>query len=90
MLSVGCNLFENGTFLRRIDNFLMDLYLDPEKVHKFLDAIMERHLNALSKVCDAVGDVVDILKFGDDRARIRVPFSRWKPTANSLNHVINN
>lgn len=74
LLSVGCNLFENGSFLRRIDNFLMDLYLQPEKVHEFLDAMMERHLDFLSKVCAAVGDVVDILKFGDDLGTNTGPF----------------
>ncbi len=74
LLSVGCNLFEHGTFLRRIDNFLMDLYLEPDKVHAFLDALMERHLDFLSKVCDAVGDIVDILKFGDDLGTNSGPF----------------
>ncbi len=74
LLSVGCNLFEHGTFLRRIDNFLMDLYLEPYKVHAFLDALMERHLDFLSKVCDAVGDIVDILKFGDDLGTNSGPF----------------
>jgi len=74
LLSVGCNLFENGTFLRRIDNFLMDLYLQPEKVHAFLDALMERHMDFLSKVCNAVGDIVDILKFGDDLGTNSGPF----------------
>jgi uroporphyrinogen decarboxylase len=74
LLGVGCNLFEHGTFLRRIDNFLMDLYLEPENVHAFLDALMERHLDFLSKVCDSVGDVVDILKFGDDLGTNTGPF----------------
>ena len=54
----GCNLFEWGTFLRRIDNFLMDLYLDPENVERLLDALMEVHLAGLEKICNAVGDVV--------------------------------
>jgi uroporphyrinogen decarboxylase len=67
LLSVGCNLFEHGTFLRRIDNFLMDLFLEPEKVHEFLDALMERHLDFLAKV-------VDILKFGDDLGTNTGPF----------------
>lgn len=66
MIVCGCNLFEWGTFLRRMDNFLMDLILEPEEVEKLLDALMERHLAGLEKVCEAVGDVVDILRFGDD------------------------
>lgn len=74
LLSVGCNLFEWGTFLRRMDNFLMDLYLEPENVHRLLDALMERHLDFLSKVCESVGDIVDILKFGDDLGTNTGPF----------------
>lgn len=66
MIVCGCNLFEWGTFLRRIDNFLMDIYTCPEEVEKLLDCLMERHLQTLEKVCAAVGDVVDILRFGDD------------------------
>ena len=62
----GCNLFEWGTFLRRIDNFLMDLVLEPEKVEALLETLLEIHLQTLEKVCDAVGDVVDVLRFGDD------------------------
>ncbi|MEI6274694.1 MAG: uroporphyrinogen decarboxylase family protein [Prolixibacteraceae bacterium] len=74
LLGVGCNLFEWGTFLRRIDNFLMDLYLEPENVHRLMDALMERHMEFLGKVCDAVGDIVDILKFGDDLGTNTGPF----------------
>lgn len=66
MLVCGCNLFEWGTFLRRMDNFLMDIYCDPENVEGLLDQLLARHLATLEKVCDAVGDVVDIIRFGDD------------------------
>ena len=66
MITCGCNLFEWGTFLRKLDNFLMDLLAEPEDVEKLLDALMEIHLAGLEKVCNAVGDIVDILRFGDD------------------------
>jgi uroporphyrinogen decarboxylase len=66
LLGVGCNLFEWGTFLRRMDNFLMDLYLYPEEVHRLLDELMKRHMDLLIKVCESVGDLMDIVKFGDD------------------------
>lgn len=66
MIVCGCNLFEWGTFLRRMDNFLMDIMVEQEQVERLLDALMEQHLGALEKVCAAVGDVVDILRFGDD------------------------
>jgi uroporphyrinogen decarboxylase len=66
MVVLGCNLFEWGTFLRRIDNFLMDLVAEPQKVEALLDALMERHLAVLDKTCRAVGDVADVIRFGDD------------------------
>jgi uroporphyrinogen decarboxylase len=66
VLSAGCNLFEWGTFLRRLDQFLMDLVRAPAKVERFLDALMERHLASLEKICLAVGDLVDVIRLGDD------------------------
>jgi uroporphyrinogen decarboxylase len=66
VLSAGCNLFEWGTFLRRIDHFLVDLLRNPKEVERFLDALMERHLATLEKVCQAVGETVDIIRLGDD------------------------
>lgn len=62
----GCNLLEWGMFLRRMDNFLMDCYVDQINVERLLDQLMERHMKTLENVCNAVGDVVDILRFGDD------------------------
>jgi uroporphyrinogen decarboxylase len=74
LLGIGCNLFEWGAFLRRLDQFLMDLLIEPLQVHNFLDALMESHLNTLSKTCEAVGDVIDIIKFGDDLGMTNGPF----------------
>lgn len=70
----GCNLFEWGTFLRRMDNFLMDLMCDPGNVEKLLDQLIIRHLATLEKVCKAVGDIVDIVRFGDDLGMSSGPF----------------
>jgi uroporphyrinogen decarboxylase len=74
VIVAGCNLFEWGTFLRRIDNFLMDLALNQVEVERLLDALMEIHLDTLEKVCSAVGDVADILRFGDDLGMDSGPF----------------
>ena len=74
MVVVGCNLFEWGTFLRRMDNFLMDLVAEPELVEAFLDPLMEIHLRTLEKVCTAVGDIADVCRFGDDLGTDTGPF----------------
>jgi uroporphyrinogen decarboxylase len=74
LMACGCNLFEWGSFLRRLDNFLMDTYAEQDEVERMLDALMEVHLAGLAKICEAVGDVVDILKFGDDLGMDSGPF----------------
>ena len=74
MIVVGCNLFEWGTFLRRIDQFCMDLLDDAARVESLLDALLERHLRTLEKVCRAVGDVADVVRFGDDLGTNQGPF----------------
>lgn len=74
MLVCGCNLFEWGTFLRRMDNFLMDTLCDTENVERLLDALLERHLATLEKVCHYLGDVVDVIRFGDDLGMTNGPF----------------
>jgi uroporphyrinogen decarboxylase len=66
VVTAGCNLFEWGTFLRRFDKFIMDLVSNPSGVERFLDALMKIHLSKLEKICRAVGDIVDVVKFGDD------------------------
>jgi len=95
VLSAGCNLFEWGTFLRRLDNFLLDLVSEPAKVEKFLDALMERHLGSLEKICAAVGDTVDIIRLGDDLGMNSGPFMSpatyrklFKPRHAALCHYI--
>jgi uroporphyrinogen decarboxylase len=66
LIVCGCNLFEWGTFLRRMDNFLMDLMCNQPNVEKLLDELLKQHLETLEKVCNAVGDIADIIRFGDD------------------------
>ncbi len=62
----GGNLLEIGQFFFRNDNFFMLLAAEPEKAHKFLDDLVEIHLANLEKYLAAVGDCIDIIKFGDD------------------------
>ncbi len=95
MMVAGCNLFEWGTFLRRIDNFLTDLYLQYDKVEEMLDALMEIHLAGLEKICHAVGDIVDIIRLGDDLGTNGGPFMEpelyrklFKPRHTILNQYI--
>ena len=62
----GGNLVENGEFLFRIDNFLFLLAANPDRIHRFLDKMMESHLANLEKYLSAAGPYIDIIGFGDD------------------------
>ena len=73
-MGLGCNMFEWGTFLRRIDNFLMDIVAEPEEVEPLLDALLAIHLQTLEKACHYLGDIIDIFRFGDDLGMSTGPF----------------
>ena len=60
--------------MRRLDNFLVDIVTDPVNVERLLDALMEQHLQTLAKVCTAVGDIADVVRFGDDLGTDQGPF----------------
>lgn len=62
----GGNLLEMGQFLYRNDQFLMMLAGDPDRVHAFLDRIVEIHLANLEAFLGAVGPFIDVILFGDD------------------------
>lgn len=73
-MSGGAKLLELGFFLRRMDNFLMDLLADQAKASKLLDKLMDIHLAGLEKKLSALGDLVDVIRFGDDLGMTSGPF----------------
>ncbi len=62
----GGNLLETGQFLFRNDNFFMLLAGEPKKAHDFLDRLVQIHLANLENFLEQVGDLIDIILFGDD------------------------
>jgi len=44
MIAFGANLFEWASYLRRMDNFLSDLVLEPAQAELLLDRLVEAHL----------------------------------------------
>ena len=74
VMSGGVKLLELGFFIRRMDKFLMDLLIDQEKVSEMLDILVDMHLEGLEKKCSIVGDIVDVIRFGDDLGMTSGPF----------------
>jgi uroporphyrinogen decarboxylase len=66
VMSGGVKLLELGFFIRRMDNFLMDLMIEQDKLSKMLDILVEMHLAGLEQKCSTIGDIVDVIRFGDD------------------------
>jgi len=62
----GGNLFEMGQFFYRNDIFMMMLAAEPDKVHRFLDELVQIHLENLERFIAAVGEYIDVILFGDD------------------------
>ncbi len=66
ILSLNISTFEFANSFRRMDKFLIDILRHPSEVEKFLDMIMKFWFESLGVVCTYVGDVVDIIRMGDD------------------------
>jgi uroporphyrinogen decarboxylase len=62
----GGSLLENGQKFFRIDNFLAMLAGEKARTHRFLDRMVEYHLERLGKYLSAVGPYIDIIVFSDD------------------------
>jgi uroporphyrinogen decarboxylase len=55
-----------GQFLFGMDRFLYMLAAEPRAVHRFLDRVVEIHLENLERFLGAVDGAIDIIVFGDD------------------------
>lgn len=62
----GGNLLETSQFVFRIDNLFTEMALNPSRIHRFLDRLMEYHLANLDAFLEIFGPYVDIIGFGDD------------------------
>jgi uroporphyrinogen decarboxylase len=74
VMSGGVKLLELGFFIRRMDNFLVDLMMDEPKLTEMLDILVDMHLAGLEKKCQSLGDIVDVIRFGDDLGMTSGPF----------------
>jgi uroporphyrinogen decarboxylase len=74
MIAFGANLFEWASYLRRMDNFLMDLAAEPEAADALLDKLVEIHLAGLDRLIPVLGDNVDLIQLGDDLGTENGPF----------------
>lgn len=62
----GGNLLETGSGCFGMENFLVNMLIEPVKMHSFLDFLVEEHLRNLEAYLKCVGDYIDVIIFGDD------------------------
>lgn len=68
ILNLPLGVIHIAQWLRGFEHWLMDLVLDPEFSIYFLDLLLERWLEVVRHLLEAVGDNVDILFFAEDIA----------------------
>lgn len=63
VFQIGFSLFERAWSLRGMENFLMDLYLNPDFAHELLNQIADYNIAQLQEACKYD---IDAVYFGDD------------------------
>lgn len=62
----GGNILESGQIDWGYERFYMELALNPDLVHYYLQKLTDVYLYNLEKYLKAVGQYIDIIQFGDD------------------------
>ena len=76
--AIGFSLYERAWTLRGIENLLMDFYVNPDFVHKLLDAVCDYNLAQIDK---ALEYDIDAVLFGDDWGQqngLIMGYALWK------------
>ncbi|MBT4642889.1 MAG: hypothetical protein HOC09_29130 [Deltaproteobacteria bacterium] len=63
---IGCVGLESGSFLRKYDKFLLDIYTDRKGAERLLDRQLDMLMVKLEKILSCIGNHTDILGFADD------------------------
>jgi len=66
VMASGPSVFQHPTFLRRIDNLLMDMAAEPEMAHYIMDRFTDYYLDYYDRMLTAAKGKIDILRTADD------------------------
>lgn len=64
--SFGGNILEQGQTDWGYERFFMEMALNPDLVHYYLERLTQAYLRDLEKYLNAVGKYIDVIQFGDD------------------------
>ena len=66
VMASGPSVFQHATFLRRLDNLLMDMAAEPEMAHCIMDRFTDFYLAFFDRMLTAAEGRIDILRTADD------------------------
>ncbi len=69
----GVSVFEQVLLLRGMDDFLMEMAVDPEFAHALVGKVADVMLAGLRGMLDAAGEWIDVLVFADDLGTQEAP-----------------
>lgn len=66
VLHIYPGIIHTSQFMRGFEDWFVDMALQPKLMEAMLDAITESMLGPLEESIDAIGDIVDVVRLGDD------------------------
>ena len=66
VMASGASVFQHATFLRGIENLLMDMAANPEMAHWLMDKFTDFYLDFFDRMLTAANGRIDILRAADD------------------------
>lgn len=66
VMASGPSVFQHATFLRRIDNLLVDMAVEPEMAHHLMDRFTDFYLEYYDRMLTAAAGRIDLLRTADD------------------------
>ena len=66
VMASGASVFQHATFLRGIDNLLIDMATQPEMAHWLMDRFTDFYLDFFDRMLTAAQGQIDILRAADD------------------------
>ncbi len=62
----GCSFFQHPTFLRGLDNLLVDMAVEPELATFLLDRFTDFYYEYYRRIFEQAGDLINIFRIADD------------------------
>lgn len=66
IMASGCSVFQHATFIRGMDNLMMDMCLQPEMAHFVLNKVADFYFEYYSRMFEVAGNKISVFALADD------------------------